>query len=43
MKEIDQEVEIEIFTLLIGIIVNAMNIVSNTGEIDKEMIYKESF
>lgn len=39
MKEIDQEVEIEIFTLLIRIIVNAMNIVSNTGEIDKELIY----
>lgn len=39
MKEIDQEVEKEIFTLLIRIIMNAMNIVSNTGEIDKEMIY----
>lgn len=39
MKEIDQEVEIEIFTLLVRIIMNAMNIVSITGEIDKEMIY----
>lgn len=39
MKEIDQEVEIEIFTLLVRIIMNAMNIVPITGEIDKEMIY----
>lgn len=39
MKEIDQEVEIEIFTLLVRIIMNAMNLVSITGEIDKEMIY----
>lgn len=39
MKESGKEVEKEIFILLVRIIINAMNVVSDTGETGKETIF----